>query len=81
MDRQQRLKILHNTLKKRTLILDGGMGTLIQAHQLDEVDYRGDRFSDLEQEVKGNNDLLTLSQPDIIKGIHKAYLNAGSDII
>ena len=81
MDRQQRLEVLHSTLKSRTLILDGGMGTLIQAHQLEEADYRGDRFADLEQEIKGNNDLLVLTQPDIIKGIHKAYLNAGADII
>lgn len=81
MDRQKRLEILHSTLKTRALILDGGMGTLIQAHQLEEADYRGDRFADLEQEIKGNNDLLVLTQPDIIKGIHKAYLNAGADII
>ena len=81
MDRQQRLEILHSTLKTRALILDGGMGTLIQAHQLEEADYRGDRFADLEQEIKGNNDLLVLTQPDIIKGIHKAYLDAGADII
>ena len=57
------------------------MGTLIQAHQLEEADYRGERFADLEQEIKGNNDLLALTQPDIIKGIHKAYLEAGADII
>ena len=81
MDRQKRLEILHSTLKSRALILDGGMGTLIQAHQLEEADYRGDRFADLEQEIKGNNDLLVLTQPDIIKGIHKAYLDAGADII
>jgi 5-methyltetrahydrofolate--homocysteine methyltransferase len=81
MDRQQRLEILHSTLKSRALILDGGMGTLIQAHQLEEADYRGERFADLEQEIKGNNDLLALTQPDIIKGIHRAYLNAGADII
>ncbi|MGK0249527.1 MAG: 5-methyltetrahydrofolate--homocysteine methyltransferase [Oleispira sp.] len=81
MDRQQRLDILHSTLKSRALILDGGMGTLIQAHQLEEADYRGERFADLEQEIKGNNDLLALTQPDIIKGIHRAYLNAGADII
>jgi 5-methyltetrahydrofolate--homocysteine methyltransferase len=81
MDRQQRLEILHSTLKSRVLILDGGMGTLIQAHQLEEDDYRGERFADLEQEIKGNNDLLVLTQPDIIRGIYKAYLNAGADII
>ena len=63
MDRLQRLEILHSTLKTRALILDGGMGTLIQAHQLEEADYRGDRFADLEQEIKGNNDLLVLTQP------------------
>jgi 5-methyltetrahydrofolate--homocysteine methyltransferase len=81
MDRQQRLEILHSTLESRVLILDGGMGTLIQAHQLEEDDYRGERFADLEQEIKGNNDLLVLTQPDIIRGIYKAYLNAGADII
>jgi len=81
MDRQQRLEILHETLKNRTLILDGGMGTLIQAHQLEEADYRGERFAGLEQEVKGNNDLLVLTQPEIIKGIHKSYLEAGADIV
>jgi 5-methyltetrahydrofolate--homocysteine methyltransferase len=81
MDRQQRLEILHSTLESRVLILDGGMGTLIQAHQLEEDDYRGERFADLEQEIKGNNDLLVLTQPDIIRGIYRAYLNAGADII
>lgn len=66
---------------KRILVLDGAMGTMIQRHQLDEDDYRGERFKDWGQPVKGNNDLLTLSQPDIIRDIHEAYLRAGADIV
>ena len=81
MNRKQRIETLQDSLKKRTLFLDGGMGTLIQAHQLEERDYRGDRFSDLQQDVKGNNDLLVLTQPDIIKGIHRSYLESGADIV
>lgn len=63
------------------LILDGAMGTMIQRHQLDESDYRGQRFADWHCDVKGNNDLLVLTQPDIIRDIHAAYLEAGADII
>ena len=68
-------------LKDRILILDGAMGSLIQTYKLDEAGYRGDRFKDWPSDVKGNNDLLVLTQPQIIKDIHKAYLEAGADIV
>lgn len=67
--------------KERILLLDGGMGTMIQEHQLQEADYRGEQYADWHCDVKGNNDLLSITQPDIIKQIHAAYLEAGSDII
>src|SRR5262245_32171366 len=66
---------------KRILIIDGAMGTMIQQHQLDEAGYRGERFKDWKRDIKGNNDLLVLTQPQIIKGIHEEYLEAGADII
>ena len=72
---------LQSILKERVLVLDGAMGTMIQRHKLQEKDYRGERFKDFHREVKGNNDLLSITQPQIIKDIHKAYLKAGSDII
>ncbi len=72
---------LEQALKERILILDGAMGTMIQTYKLDEAGYRGERFKDWPSDVKGNNDLLCLTQPDIIKAIHLAYLDAGSDII
>jgi len=65
----------------RILILDGAMGTMIQRHKLEEQDYRGERFADWASPLKGMNDLLVLTQPDIIAGIHKQYLEAGADII
>jgi 5-methyltetrahydrofolate--homocysteine methyltransferase len=68
-------------LEKRILILDGAMGTMIQRHKLEEADYRGERFADWPSDLKGNNDLLCLTQPDIIRGIHEQYLEAGADII
>ncbi|WP_421752760.1 homocysteine S-methyltransferase family protein [Croceimicrobium sp.] len=68
-------------LEKRILVLDGAMGTMIQRHKLQEADYRGERFKDYPYDLKGNNDLLSLSQPTIIKDIHRAYLAAGADII
>jgi len=68
-------------LKKRILVIDGAMGTMIQRHKLTEADYRGERFKDWHCDVKGNNDLLCITQPDIIIGIHKQYLEAGADII
>jgi 5-methyltetrahydrofolate--homocysteine methyltransferase len=72
---------LEELLKQRILLLDGGMGTMIQQHHLQESDYRGERFRDFPHEVKGNNDLLCLTQPELITGIHRAYLEAGADLI
>lgn len=80
-DLQTRIDSFHNALKDRILILDGAMGSLIQSYQLEEADYRGERFIDWPSDIKGNNDLLSITQPDIIKAIHKAYLDAGSDIL
>nr|WP_275440653.1 methionine synthase [Vibrio sp. Of7-15] len=68
-------------LAERILLIDGGMGTMIQGYKLEEPDYRGDRFSDWHCDLKGNNDLLVLSQPQIIKDIHSEYLEAGADIL
>lgn len=76
-----RLEALKNALKQRLVILDGGMGTLIQKEKLQEADYRGERFADWPSDVKGNNDLLVLSQPDLIRRLHGEYLAAGADII
>ncbi len=67
--------------QKRILMLDGAMGTMIQKHKFGEAEYRGDRFADWKSDVKGNNDLLVLTQPDAIRDIHEAYLEAGSDIV
>jgi len=72
---------IHDVLKQRILIIDGATGTMIQRYKLEEADYRGDRFKDWPSDVKGNNDLLCLTQPQIIKAIHKEYLAAGADII
>ena len=68
-------------LENRILIIDGAMGTMIQRHKLTEADYRGERFKNWHCDVKGNNDLLSITQPQIITGIHKQYLEAGADII
>jgi 5-methyltetrahydrofolate--homocysteine methyltransferase len=68
-------------LESRILIIDGAMGTMIQRYKLEEADYRGERFKDWPSDVRGNNDLLSLSRPDIIRAIHKEYLEAGADII
>ena len=75
------MKDIHSLLKDRILVIDGAMGTMIQRHKLTEADYRGKRFSDWPSDLKGNNDLLCLTQPDIIKNIHLQYLEAGADII
>ena len=68
-------------LNERILILDGAMGTMIQRYQLEEKDFRGERFKNHSHDLQGNNDLLSIVRPDIIEAIHKAYLDAGSDII
>jgi 5-methyltetrahydrofolate--homocysteine methyltransferase len=76
-----RRSLLPQLLAQRILILDGAMGTMIQTYKLDEAAYRGKRFRDFAYEVKGNNDLLVLTQPQIIREIHEQYLDAGADII
>jgi len=78
---KQSASLLRQQLSQRILLLDGAMGTMIQGYKLEEDDYRGTRFADWESDLKGNNDLLSLTQPQIIRDIHKAYLNAGSDIL
>jgi len=80
-NRQSRVAWLKSALKKRIVILDGGMGTMIQQSGLSETHYRGSEFADWSSELKGNNDLLSLTQPELIADIHRQYLNAGSDII
>ncbi|NNJ90594.1 MAG: methionine synthase [Gammaproteobacteria bacterium] len=72
---------LNQLMSQRILVLDGAMGTMIQRHKLTEEDYRGERFADWHSDLKGNNDLLCLTQPHIIRGIHEEYLEAGADII
>ncbi|WP_245214509.1 homocysteine S-methyltransferase family protein, partial [Proteus mirabilis] len=72
---------LTQALAKRILVLDGAMGTMIQQYQLAEEDYRGERFAHWQCDVKGNNDLLVLTQPQIITEIHNAYFEAGADIV
>ncbi|MGJ0483486.1 MAG: methionine synthase [Methylomicrobium sp.] len=73
--------VLKQLLSQKILFLDGAMGTMIQSYKLEEKDYRGTRFADWDIDLKGNNDLLSLTQPAIIKAIHSAYLEAGSDIL
>ena len=75
------MSTIKEELKKRILIIDGAMGTMIQQHKLTEEDFRGERFKNWPKDVKGNIDLLSITQPEIITGIHKEYLQAGADII
>src|SRR4030065_1325328 len=75
------LQSLKNILQKKILVLDGAMGTMIQHHKLTERDFRGEKYKDHSHDLMGNNDLLNITQPKIIKGIHRAYLEAGADII
>jgi len=72
---------IEQLLQQRILILDGAMGTMVQRHKLTEADYRGERFKDWHRDLKGNNDLLVLTKPEVIKGIHREYLAAGADIL
>ncbi|GAB3335389.1 hypothetical protein GCM10027429_17630 [Marivirga atlantica] len=74
-------KFNKDLLKERILVLDGAMGTMIQQYKLNESDYRGERFKDYSSDLKGNNDLLSLTQPEIIKSIHRKYFEAGADIV
>ncbi len=80
-DKSDTEKLLRELMSQRILILDGAMGTMIQSYKLEEADYRGERFADHPADLKGNNDLLVLTRPDIIKAIHLAYFNAGADIV
>jgi len=75
------IKRIKQELDKRILVIDGAMGTMIQKHRLSEEDYRGERFKHWHKEIKGNNDILVLTQPHVIQDIHLQYLNAGADII
>ncbi|MCY4007379.1 MAG: methionine synthase [Rhodobacteraceae bacterium] len=79
--RQERVRALHRELERRVMILDGAMGTMIQGHQLDETQYRGKRFADHPCAQKGNNDLLNLTRPDVVRDIHRAFVQAGADIL
>jgi 5-methyltetrahydrofolate--homocysteine methyltransferase len=79
--RRARLNRLESLLKERILVLDGAMGTMIQTYGLKEADYRGDRFADFPSDLKGNNDLLVLTKPELIREIESAYLAAGADIL
>ncbi|MGE0856326.1 MAG: homocysteine S-methyltransferase family protein [Hyphomicrobiaceae bacterium] len=81
MNRKPSWAALDKAARERILIIDGAMGTMIQRHKLGEADYRGERFADWSRDVKGNNDLLVLTQPKIIREIHDEYLAAGADII
>ncbi len=72
---------LERTMRERIMIIDGAMGTMIQKHKLNEEDYRGTEFKDHPSNLKGNNDLLNLTRPDVILGIHRGYLEAGSDML
>ncbi|HEY8400407.1 MAG TPA: homocysteine S-methyltransferase family protein, partial [Cytophagaceae bacterium] len=71
---------IEEILKKRILVLDGAMGTMIQKYKLEEKDFRGERFKEHPLNLRGNNDLLSITRPDIIKSIHRQYFEAGADI-
>lgn len=79
--RPQRIAVLKQALAERILVLDGAAGTFIQNYELDEAGYRSERFADWSHDIKGNNDILILSRPDIVTEMHRAYLTAGADII
>ncbi len=79
--RARRITALNDEVTRRLLIIDGAMGTMVQTYGLKEADYRGERFRDWSRDLKGNNDLLILTRPDVVGGIHRQYLEAGADII
>ena len=81
MERQKRIEALKQALTERILLLDGAMGTMIQAFKLNENDYRGERFREWQSDLKGNNDLLSITRPHVIQDIHRQYLEAGADVI
>ncbi|MEI6738261.1 MAG: homocysteine S-methyltransferase family protein, partial [Pseudomonadota bacterium] len=80
-NRSARSKLLFDALSRRILVLDGAMGTMIQRYRLSEAEYRGMRFADWKSDLRGNNDLLTLTKPEVIREIHAEYLKAGADIL
>ena len=73
--------LIQEEIKKRILVLDGAMGTMLQRYKFEEQDFRGERFKDFPHPLKGNNDLLTLTQPEALKAVHRAYFEAGADIV
>ena len=81
MLRPERVREFRHLLGERVLVLDGAMGTVIQSYKLGEADYRGERFRDFAHDLRGNNDLLTLTRPQVIREIHARYLEAGADIL
>ncbi len=81
MTRAERVAAFRRLLGERILVLDGAMGTMIQSHNPSEADYRGARFRDWPSDLKGNNDLLTLTRPQLIRDMHARFLAAGADII
>jgi len=80
-DRERRIAALERAARERILVLDGAMGTMIQAYRLAEAEFRGRRFADHPRELKGNNDILCLTRPDIVRDIHDGFLAAGADIV
>ncbi len=80
-DRASRLSALHGILRDRILVLDGAMGTMLQAHEFTEADFRGDRFRDHPRDLRGNSDMLCLTQPAAVRAIHAGYLDAGADVV
>lgn len=81
MERPARIAALKDALEKRIIVLDGAAGTFIQGYELDEAGYRGERFADWQSDIKGNNDILTLSRPEIVHEMHDAYFAAGADMV
>ncbi|HUF75465.1 MAG TPA: homocysteine S-methyltransferase family protein, partial [Longimicrobiales bacterium] len=79
--RAERWELLAEELGRRILIIDGAMGTMIQRHELGEEDYRGERFADWPSPLLGASDLLCLTRPEVIRGIHAAYIAAGADLV
>ena len=80
-DRDGRIRALEGSVNERILVLDGAMGTMLQAHGLEEEDFRGRRFARHRKDLRGDNDVLTLTRPDVVSAVHAAYLDAGADII
>jgi 5-methyltetrahydrofolate--homocysteine methyltransferase len=79
--RPARIAALHDAVKQRILVLDGAMGTMIQRYNLTEAQYRGERFKDFPKDLRGNNDLLSITRPQVIREIHSQYLEAGADFL